>query len=672
MNKIYKRIALASGIMLLTVFLCACGRKAEYNVLLITLDTTRADHLRCYGYKNVETPALNSLAREGVMFVRAYAHTPMTLPAHVSILSGTLPLYNGVLENVGYQVPDNLILLSEVLKENGWTTAGFVSAAVLKKDFHINQGFDYWNQEGIQPQPEMQALMAERKADAVTDAVLKWLESNGQKRWFIWVHYFDPHKEYAPPDPYRRLYYFDPYAGEIAFMDSQILRLFDYLKQKKLYDKTIIIAIGDHGESLGEHNEPTHYIFLYDATQWIPFLVRVPGLKKPGRAILNIVSQIDVFPTVLDLLNIKIPAQSQGRSLKKLLYGREPNELSGEAFLESHFPYLHFGWSELYGLVKDHYKYIQAPKPELYDLSWDPNELNDIAEKNPKLVKEFDERLEQIKAQSRSKLAEQASARGRQDGETIAQLKSLGYIVNQNTPDSAKAKQKNPRDYAELLAVINDALNAQYLGKSKELLSKAEQILAKDPENPVAIQLKSNALFAMGEHKKNIEWIQQSLSRTGETGELYAQLGFSYLQLNQLKSAESAFEKAVKLDPWNNVTRYHLARIYLSQGRSEDAIKLMEGSNLKEQAAGHLIMALYYLAQGRPGRAEVEFDLSMKMAPNTAIIKLEYGYYLLTKGDARKALELFLDAEKLDPSLKKDTNLQKAKEKARAMIEKGT
>ncbi len=658
------------GLAAAAVFLTGCSRTSRYNVLLITLDTTRADHLRCYGYQNIETPALNSLAREGVMFSRAYAPNPITLPAHATILSGTLPLYHGVYDNGGYIVPDQLILLPEVLKQHGFTTAGFISAAVLQKEFNLNQGFDYWDEQGIRPQPQMQMLVAERKADATTDAILNWLDKNRTRRWFIWAHYYDPHKEYDPPAPYKQLYFHDPYAGEIAFMDSQILRLFEYLKQNRLYEKTIIIAVADHGESLGEHQEPTHFVFLYEATQRIPLLIRIPGLKNDEHLIRNVVSQIDLMPTILDLLSIEVPKQCSGRSLKRLLYGKEPNEFKGEAFLESHFPYLHFGWSELYGLVTDRYKYIQAPKPELYELSWDAGESNNIAPGNEKLVKELDFKVEQLKKQSRSQLGAQAEAGAKLDDATKAQLLALGYLPGIGGLSPERARQKNPKDYADLLKPIIDVMNDMTMGRTQEMLPKLEKILERNPDNLLAIRLQANALFALGRYQEEIEWINRSFALTGESADLDSQAGMCYLRLAQPELARPFFERSLKLQPRDYMARYYLARMLLAAGKAEDALKLVEEGDMREEAIGHLFMAIYYKSQDRPGRAEAEYEMAIEKNPADPLAKLEYADFLVNKGDGPKALEMFEAAENLDSSLKLDAHVQKAKEQARKLAEK--
>ena len=647
-------------------------KKPGYNLLLLTLDTTRANHLRCYGYWNIETPALNRLAREGVMFLRAYAHLPMTLPAHTSILSGTYPLYNGVVDNGGYRVPDEIITLPEVLREHGYTTAGFISAAVLKKTFNLNQGFDYWNEEDIQPQKEMTALVAERKADRTTDAVLKWLKKNYQKKFFLWVHYYDPHMEYAPPEPYRRLYYFDRYSGEIAFMDAQIKRLFEWMDQKELFLNTIVVAIGDHGESLGEHEEMTHSVFLYEATQHIPFLVYIPGLKNPGRVIKKVVSQVDLMPTILDLLGLPIPEQVQGRSLKDLILGKEPDAPEGEAFLESHFPFLHYGWSELYSLVTFQYKYIQAPKPELYDLSKDPRELKNIAQENPKLVKELDYKLEQIKQSSRSEIAQLAKGRVKLDDETRRQLLALGYLTGKTKFDLEEAKKKNPRDYASLLRYLNSMQGDLAGGRYRMLLNKSEKVLAKDPNNSFAIRMRASALFGMGRYMEAVEWIEKALKEVGEDEELYHKLGTCYLRLDQKEKAKKAFEKALELEPNAKINAYYLARIYLAQGDEQKALELIDQNKLRETMLGHIFMANYYLAQGRVGRAEAEFELALEQGKRNALVYGEYGNFLLMVNRPRRALELIEKAEELDPSFKNDFHLQKIKKQAQEMLGKGT
>jgi arylsulfatase A-like enzyme len=656
----------------MAVLLTGCSRSADYNVLLITMDTTRADHLRCYGYENIETPTLNGLAREGVMFKRAYSQLPMTLPAHTSILSGTYPLYSGVVDNGDYRVPNELVTLPEMLKPKGYTTAAFISAAVLKKNFNLNQGFDHWDEEGIQPQKEMTALVAERKANVTTDAALKWLDQNYKKPWLLWVHYYDPHATYNPPEPYKHLYYFDEYSGEIAFMDSQIKRLLQFLDQKKLAGKTIVVAIADHGESLGEHGENSHAVFLYEGTQHIPFIMRVPGLKKTNLAISTIVGQVDVVPTIMDFLSIPAPAQVKGRSLKKLILGQEKDGDQGVAFLESHFPFLHYNWSEMYGMVNSQYKYIQAPKPELYDLFKDLPELTNIAEQNPKLLKEFDFKVEEFKKQNRSKLV--LEARGAElDEQTRRQLEALGYAGGIANLDPERAKTKNPKDFTGLLNILASMNNDHIAGRYKLLLAKSETVLDQDPDNTLALRMKEDALFGLGQYQEAADWISQVMKLTGESSDYQFLLGTCYLKLQDEQVAQVAFEKSLKLDAKKASSRYFLARILLKQGKGEEALKLSESGKFRETGLGHLFMAAYYQTQpGREGKAEAEFELAIESMPKNPVAKLEYAQYLIAINRPRKALELFEEAEKQDPGFKADKKLQELKDAARKAVGKGT
>jgi len=660
-------IALAAG------FQAACSGGSDYNVLLLTLDTTRADHLRCYGNKNVETPALNQLAREGVLFKRAYSQLPMTLPAHTSILSGTYPLYNGVLDNGDYRVPDELLTLPEILKPKGYATAAFISAAVLKKNFNLNQGFDYWNEDDIQPQKEMTALVAERKANATTDAVLKWLEQNYKKRWFLWVHYYDPHMEYNPPEPFLHLYFFDAYSGEIAFMDSQIKRLLTFLDGKKLANKTIVIAIADHGEGMGEHGETTHAVYIYEATQHIPFIIRVPGLKNKNQAFSQVTSQVDVVPTVLDFLSIPVPSQVKGRSLKKLILGQEKDSAQGEAFLESHYPFFHYGWSELYGLVTSRYKYIQAPKPELYDLSNDFLEEKNIAAENQKLAKEYDYKVEELKKSSRSKIALEATKGVELDELTRKQIENLGYTSKVANLDPERAKTKNPKDFAGLLNLLSSMNNDHVSGRYKVLLAKSGKVLESDPEDILALRMKEDALFGMGRYEEAAEWIKKVMALTGESADYYNLLGTCYLKMEKLELARSAFEKSLELDPKKKSSRYFLARILLQTGKGEEALKLVDETKMRETGMGHLFMAAYYMTvPGREGKAEAEFELAIEQTPKSAVAKLEYAQYLVAINRPRKALELIEEAEKTDPSFKSDAKIQELKEDLKKALAKGT
>ncbi|MHB8056035.1 MAG: sulfatase, partial [Candidatus Aminicenantales bacterium] len=281
------------------------------NILLVTIDTLRADHLGCYGWKTAQTPAIDALAARGVLFTRAFAHNPSTLPSHTNILLGLTPNAHGVHENSNFIVRDEFLTLAEWLKTQGYATGAFIGAFPLDSRFGLGQGFDVYD-DNYGSQDPMDLAFVERKGDVVVGRAVEWLRHQSGP-WFAWVHLFDPHQPYAPPEPFKSRYPGDPYDGEIAFADSALEKLFDFLKEQKLADKTAVVLTADHGESLGEHGESTHGYFAYNATLHVPLILAVPGLL-PSRSGEN-VCHIDIFPTVCEIVGKKAPAGLQGRSL---------------------------------------------------------------------------------------------------------------------------------------------------------------------------------------------------------------------------------------------------------------------------------------------------------------------------------------------------------------------
>lgn len=655
-----------------------CHLGGKMNLLIVTMDTTRVDHLRCYGNIRIETPTLNQLAREGVLFENAYSHIPLTLPAHTSIMTGTVPMFHGVIDNGAYLVPDRIETLAEVTKAAGYNTAAFVSAAVLRKVFNLDQGFEHWDEEGIEEQVEDSPLVADRKGDKVTDAALNWLGENYQEPFFLWVHYYDPHAAYDPPEPYKTLY-LDHYDGEIAFMDSQIKRLFEDLKEKGIYDKTVIVAIADHGEGLGEHEESTHATFIYNTTQHIPFILRVPHYRHQGRRVKTVVSQIDVMPTVLDYLGIKWPAEVAGESQKELLENESEPEVQRFAFLESKWPLLHYNWSPLSALVSKKYKYIQAPKPELYDLEDDPHEVNNIYEQNQKIAAQYRTRLKDLEGGwNQSKLE---STEAEITPEMEKQLAALGYVVGGHEGNVDLAVEKDPKDYKHLIPLFNDSNNARSKSDFNRLLRLSEMILEGDSVNPQALLDRAEALFGLGRYEEAIKAYQQHYTKHDvETHNSYIKIGMCYIRMagidlkdgntqegreNYLK-AEEAFEKSVGIKDRNPIAHYYLGRLNLLLGRPQEALAQFEHPSLKNDELGHVGMGTYYMKAGRPGLAEAEFNRAGDLAGEVSVIYFqEHAQFYMAMGRDQEALEFLEKAIKEDPSLVKEQALMEALERLR-------
>src|SRR5689334_6191213 len=363
------------------------------NVLVITIDTLRADHLGCYGYKGAHTPNLDGLASGGVRFDRAFTPVPITLPSHTVIFTGTYPTASGIHDFSANRLGSQSITMASLLKDKGYATGAVVASAVLDSRFGLNRGFDfYYDHFDFNRLEEANLDEMERPANAVADVALDWLAQNAGKRFFFWMHLYDPHAPYKPPAPYDAEFQANPYDGEIAFADAQVGRVLEFLKTKGLYEKTIIIFSGDHGEGLGEHGEKTHGFFIYNSTLHVPLIIHLPGAKPHSTS--EPVSTADILPSLLDEIGLSKPAQVQGTSFAAALDGKpDPHAPPRGLYAETFLPRLHFNWSELRGIQFERYKFIEAPKPELYDLEKDPGELQNLFDQKKAVGSEMRSKL---------------------------------------------------------------------------------------------------------------------------------------------------------------------------------------------------------------------------------------------------------------------------------------
>src|SRR4051794_15330560 len=381
-------------------------RAGDLNLLLITLDTTRADRIHAYGFDEVETPNLDRLAREGVLFEQAVSAAPLTLPAHSSIFTGKFPPAHGVRDNGGFFLDERETTIAERLQARGFTTGGFVGAYVLDHKWGVAQGFQtYFDDFDLSKYQSLSLGSVDRPGNEVADKALAWLDTVAATRFFGWVHFYDAHSPYTPPEPFKSRYDGRPYIGEIAFVDSQVGRLLAYLDGHDLARKTVVVVMGDHGESLGEHGESTHGFFVYQSTMHVPLLIRTPFDSMTGRRVSDTVRSVDILPTALELLGIRIADRLEGTSLVPLMTGAK-KELGLAAYSEAIYPRFHFGWSDLRALTSGRYKYVAAPRPELYDLQQDPRESKNIYSERQALG----DRMGQELAALETRMAANASA----------------------------------------------------------------------------------------------------------------------------------------------------------------------------------------------------------------------------------------------------------------------
>ena len=406
---------------------CQIERVKPPDVLIITLDTTRADYISTYGSARAATPSIDRLAADGVVFEQAVSVAPLTLPAHTSLFTGLLPFRHGVRDNAAAPLGADHETLAEILRRRGYQTAAFVSSAILKADRGLASGFDTYDDHSGSSRTASGGL--QRPADETVNAAIRWLDRRADKPFFLWVHLNDPHAPYDPPEPFRTAYRDDPYAGEVAFADEQIGRLTDFLNGRWLLDRTAVIITADHGESLQEHGEAGHGIFLYQSVVHVPLIIRAPVLR--ARRVPEVVRLVDVMPTILELTHTDRPAAGvDGISLIDLARGR--GDLDRDAYSESLYP-LRFGWSPLHSLRNGRFKLIAAPRPELYDLERDPEELHNLLSARSALGLAMARRLAEIEPAASGN---DRGAGSSPPSEIVERLGALGYITR--TPTMAK------------------------------------------------------------------------------------------------------------------------------------------------------------------------------------------------------------------------------------------
>jgi arylsulfatase A-like enzyme/Tfp pilus assembly protein PilF len=442
-------------------------------IIIISIDTLRADHLRAYGYTAVKTPAIDALAADGSVFERAYSHAPQTLPAHAAMLSGQLPFENGVRDNVGFALRPGERLLPQMLRERGFTTGGVVSSYVLRKETGINQGFDFFDDKMPTSSPELSIGQVQRDGGDSEQIAEHWLDSIGTSRAFLFLHLYEPHKPYAPPDRFAA---YSPYDGEIAYADEIVGHLVKYLKTHQLYDRSTIVLMSDHGEGLGDHGEQEHGLFVYDEAIHVPLIIKQESNVGAGRRIADLVQHIDLVPTILDLVKAPRVANLRGRSLKPVLEGTGKLPAT-TIYSEALYARYHFGWSELTAITDDRYRYIGAPREELYDLEHDRRERTNIADQRPQAREALRTALDRVAAGATIHAPSQVSAEARE------RLQALGYVGTPSAPPAGPGSMlPDPKDKREVLERYRAAIDFASQRQWTPAIALLQRILHDEPE----------------------------------------------------------------------------------------------------------------------------------------------------------------------------------------------
>ncbi len=627
---------------LLAIAACSTGPSTPIyegaNVLLVTLDTLRADRLGAYGYGPGDTPRLDRVAREGIRFDQAVSPMPMTLPAHTSLMTALEPYKHGVRDNAGFELSPDLFLLAESFQEAGYETAAFVAAYVLHSRWGLSRGFDLYDDEAV---PGVWGAASSRRGDEVVDAALPWLLRAREAPFFAWVHLYDPHAPYAAPDPWGARFADEPYDGEVAFTDSVVGDLLDGLEAAGLLENTIVVITADHGEDLEDHGELGHGLFIYDTTVRIPLLLRLPDLAAAGTVIDEQVRLLDVGPTLLDLTGLPLPDDVSGHTMTSFIVG------TGEAraaYSETMFPRWHFGWQELYGLREGGYKYILAPRPELYDLRADPGETNNLVADMPELAADMREALESLGADVDD------SSRAEATGDAARRLRALGYIGTAPS-NLGDGPLPDPKDKIGVYTMMVDADSLTNELRYEQAIVLLEEIIAIDPSLVDAHATLGMARFRTADYLGAEEALLAALELRPDYPSVLAELGLVHRQLGDTDLARDELEAAVALDPGNATSIFNLGEMDLDEGDPTTALRRFERvlALYDEPAEPHFAMGVAAYQLGDFRRAHEEFEIVANLAPDHT--GLDYHRALLreSSGDLPEALALYRQAVAADP-----------------------
>jgi arylsulfatase A-like enzyme/Flp pilus assembly protein TadD len=607
---------------------------------VITLDTVRADHLHCYGDAGIQTPNIDALAASGVLFEKAVAQAPLTQPSHASMFTGTNPNVNHVRDN-GFALQPSSATMATILRQHGWDTAAFISAAVLKKIFGFNQGFTTYDDR--MPQATAGQGAATRPANATVDHAIRWLNSRPNKPFLMWVHLYDAHEPYRSPPQFRKEYPGDPYDAAIAFEDQQLGRFLDAIKKKSPSGKTLIVLLSDHGQGLGQHGEYEHGIFLYDSTVRIAWIMAGPGVPA-GLRIRQQAREIDLLPTVLDLLGGKASSAVQGASLVPAFSGKTvPTRYSYE---ETLYPKINMGWSELRGIHTAHWMYVRASRPELYDLDRDPGELKNVIDSHPKKYRELEA---QLRSASRLGGSDKETVVLKQmDQQTMDQLKSLGYAAGFSAPSFLlDGKGDDPNDHTATLKTLGmvdqsgpGALSTE--GKI-ELLRKT---LEHDPKDPTLYESLADQYEAAGRYRDAIQVCHEALRHAALNGLILSRLANLYLRTGNLKEAIAYYQQAEQQNPLDVEGQNDLATAYLQSGQTANAERVFRWV-LAVQPYAPAYNGLGIIADKRNdiAAARRNFEKAVQLSPTYVEGQLNLGIVCMQAHDlpcARNAFRAFV------------------------------
>ena len=614
------------------------------NIILITLDTTRADRMGFLGSTRGLTPNLDAVAKQGIVFSRAYSHVPITTASHTTILTGTYPQFNHV-NDFGIPLAKNLPYLPDLLHQHGYHTGAFVGSLILDPLDGTAPGFDrgfdvYDAGFHLRRHGADRYKTVERRAGDVVDHALGWLSQLPNGPFFLWVHLWDAHDPYDPPPPFKERYASQPYDGEIAYVDSALGKLFAELRKHGIFDETMIVVMADHGESLGAHGENTHGVFLYDETLHVPLLVKLPLNRTAGKRVETRVSLVDVAPTILGEARVPVPEQMQGESLLDTLKPAKSGAPEDRtAYAETDYPHRAFGWSSLRAIRSGKYLYIQSPERELYNQSSDPAEVHNLAPGATAVADTLASQLQEF----RRKTAQTLVALAKPDPEQLKKAQALGYVTSDSSPesDSKNLTGVDPKSKIEISNLLHDAMFDVEDARYQEAVPLLQRVLTEAPDMPVANMQYGMAQARLKNYDKALGPLQKAVKLLPDNGMGHYELGLALFETGDWKAAAPQFEAAVERAPRWADAHFSLAAVYARIDRVPDAMTELDTALglSPDHYRANLLRGRILSLQGNPAAAVLNLEKAVQVQPDSR----EAHAFL---ADAYNQLGRVLDAER--------------------------
>lgn len=603
------------------------------NVILISIDTCRADYLGCYGFGRGTTPNIDAVARQSVLFENVVVPAPLTLPAHCSMLTGTIPPYHGAHDNLDYRLGDTNVTIAEILKEQGFVTGAVISTFVLDSQFGLKQGFDSYN-DTFEAEYAV-GTVSERKGGEASRFAMEWLEQHKGERFFFFLHYYDPHTEYIPPEPFASRFAEDLYAGEIAYTDYCIGQVVQKLRDLGLFDSSLLIITGDHGEMLGEHGEQDHGYFIYQSAIKVPLLFKLPGQRR-GKVVKDLVALVDIVPTVCSLVGIEPTAQMQGKDLSGYLGGKSAPREERYVYTESLYP-TKYNANTLLGVVTERWKYIQTTRPELYDLIGDPQESNNVIEQHFQQARILQDRLKQIL--ERTVRERQTDGKTELDERARKRLESLGYVSGAVSEDFEFDQSKeDPKNLIDFHVLNTDVHRLMGQSKNAEAKQLCQELLAQRPDCYEVYRMLGKIAFRENDKENARGYMLESLRLNPDQSDLHNNLSVLLARERKYDEAIEHLRKSLEVSPGQIVARNNLAALLDRQGSSEEAAsRYVESLRVKDnQPDIHVKLGDILYRQKKFNEAVKHWAESLKFKPREPYAiynRLGSAFYRLGKVD---------------------------------------